>query len=296
MGRKPREDTAGCVYHVIARGHNKSFIFQNRSDKEEFSRLLSEMLTRYHVILHFHAILDNHYHLLLERGNIALHKAMQFLHQSYARYYNSKYHHNGTIYDGRYKALIISNDTYYYQLLRYIAYNPVLAGIVKYPGEYRWSAHRDVLARHSNLVDISKVLSRFSSHNITALSRYRTLIESDSPVLETDEITRTTLRLLHPAKEFLQYVFDEMELPSLDSAQFFSAYRGKKTVDNRKQFIRKAISAGHTLTDIADFLPISYESVRRVAQECQTPRAECQTSRAECQAPNPSKKKQSGFV
>jgi putative transposase len=265
MGRKRREEAAGFVYHVIARGHNKSYIFQNRSDKEEFLRLLGEMLTQYHIILHYYAIMDNHYHLILERGDIPLSKAMQFLHQSYSRYYNNRYHHNGTIFDGRYTALIISDDTYYYQLLRYIAYNPVVAGIVRYPGEYRWAAHREFLARHSELITISKVLSRFSSNDITALGRYRTLIESDSPVLETDEISRITLRVLHPPKEYLQYVFDEMELSSLDTARFFSAYRGRKTVAHRKEFIIRAITAGHTLTDIAEFLPISYESVRRGA-------------------------------
>jgi len=51
----------------------------------------------------------------------------------------------------------------------------------------------------------------------------------------------------------------------LDSARFFSAYRGRKTVAHRKEFIIRAITAGHTLTDIADFLPLSYESVRRGA-------------------------------
>jgi len=43
MGRTWREEYRGGIYHVIARGNNKEYIFKESIDKGYFIKLLNEM-------------------------------------------------------------------------------------------------------------------------------------------------------------------------------------------------------------------------------------------------------------
>jgi len=65
---------------------------------------------------------------------------MQGLLQSYGFYYKRKYGYRGYLYQNRYKSKKISNDEYLLECGRYIERNPVRAGIVKTPDEYKWSS------------------------------------------------------------------------------------------------------------------------------------------------------------
>ena len=40
MGRRPRVEFKGAIYHVIKRGNNREYIFQERDDKEYFLKYL----------------------------------------------------------------------------------------------------------------------------------------------------------------------------------------------------------------------------------------------------------------
>ncbi len=270
MGRKPREEAAGETYHIIQRGHNKSYIYGTLHDKIVYLDLLAACLEKFHLILHYFVLMDNHYHLLLEMGDISIQRGMQFLNQSYTRYFNRSYNRCGTVYDGRYSSKRITSDAHYLKLLRYQAYNPVQAGIVKYPGEYRWSAHREILEGRDSLVTIHKVLLRFSHIPDIALQRYRAFIESDQPVFPEGSRDEALPKYLNPPREHLQYLFDEMELSEYEQKLFFSRYRGKAIVALRKEFIRKAAVSGHPLRDVAAYLQVSYETVRMAVAVCST--------------------------
>lgn len=67
---------------------------------------------------------------------------MQSVGRRYVRYINHQYRRSGTLWEGRYKASLIQSERYLLTCHRYIESNPVRAGMVEHPAEYRWSSYR----------------------------------------------------------------------------------------------------------------------------------------------------------
>jgi putative transposase len=87
--------------------------------------------------------MTNHVHLLVEPAQAGdLGRFMQSVGRQYVRYINDTYQRSGTLWEGRWKSAVISRDEYVMMCSRYIALNPVRAGMVRPPGEYRWSSYR----------------------------------------------------------------------------------------------------------------------------------------------------------
>lgn len=105
-----------------------------------FIRKASE---KFSVKVHGWVFMTNHVHLLLtpsSEGGIS--KLMQSLGRRDAAYFNFTYSRTGTLFEGRFKASLVEEYKYLLACLRYIELNPVRAGMVKDPGEYRWSSYR----------------------------------------------------------------------------------------------------------------------------------------------------------
>ena len=87
--------------------------------------------------------MTNHVHLLLtpERADGAG-KMMKALGQRYVQYVNRSYQRSGTLWEGRFRSCPIQDETYLLVCHRYVELNPVRAGMVGHPGEYRWSSYR----------------------------------------------------------------------------------------------------------------------------------------------------------
>ena len=66
MGRKPRVEFKGAIYHVIKRGNNREYIFREREDKESFLKCLEDANEEGLFNLLGYVIMDNHYHLMIE--------------------------------------------------------------------------------------------------------------------------------------------------------------------------------------------------------------------------------------
>jgi putative transposase len=49
------------------------------------------------------------------------------------------------VWQSRYKAKLVEDEAYLYQLIAYIHLNPVSAGLAQDPAEWSWSGHQEVL-------------------------------------------------------------------------------------------------------------------------------------------------------
>ncbi len=133
-------DIAESFYHVYFRGGNKSRIFRDASDYEQMLKLFARYLSLEEVknsaglsfpnyynrleLLAF-CFMPNHVHLLIyqpQQGAMA--EFMRSLLTSYSMYFNKKYQHTGPVLESRYKASLISDDSYLEHISRYIHLNP----------------------------------------------------------------------------------------------------------------------------------------------------------------------------
>jgi REP element-mobilizing transposase RayT len=60
--------------------------------------------------------------------------------QSFSRYYNNKHNRRGTLWGERFKSVIVEKGETLINCLAYIDLNPLRAGLVKRPEEYRWNS------------------------------------------------------------------------------------------------------------------------------------------------------------
>ena len=139
--RKEIEDR-GAIYHIIGKGVEGTDIFTDDVDRNKFLQLLQKMVNFHKVHLFSYVLMDTHFHLLLKTEDANLSQAMQFLNSSYSHWYNYKHIRKGHLFQDRYKSHLILSPLYLYNVASYISLNPVEAGIVNSPEEYKWSSFK----------------------------------------------------------------------------------------------------------------------------------------------------------
>lgn len=143
MPRRARYCPAGLPVHIIQRGNNRQAIFTSDDDLAAYAHWLEEGARRYDIAIHGWAFMTNHVHLLATPAHDAnTSRLMQNLGRYYVRHFNYANARSRTLFEGRFKTSIVQEDRYFLTCLRYIEHNPVRAGMVKDPGDYRWSSYR----------------------------------------------------------------------------------------------------------------------------------------------------------
>jgi REP element-mobilizing transposase RayT len=142
MARQWRIEYPGALYHVLSRGNGGQDIFHTDKDRHLFLSLLEELADRFQIRLNAYVLMDNHYHLLLKTGEANLSRAMQWFGTTYTRRFNIANHMSGHLFQGRFKSILVQNDTYLMRLSCYIHRNPLRAGIINRLADYQWSSYR----------------------------------------------------------------------------------------------------------------------------------------------------------
>jgi putative transposase len=142
MGRPPRIEQAGAIHHVTARGNAQADIFRTTHDARVFLEILGFTIPRRGWRCLAYCLMPNHYHLLVETPTPNLSEGMHALNSRYARGFNAVHARVGHVFQGRFHAAAVQRDEHLHAAIRYIAHNPVDAGIVGHPAAWRWSSHR----------------------------------------------------------------------------------------------------------------------------------------------------------
>ena len=140
MARPLRLQFPGGIYHVTARGNDRRPIFEDDDDRARFLIVLASIVARYHVLCHAYCLMGNHYHLLLETPEANLSLAMRQLNGVYTQRFNRRHERCGHLLQGRFGAQLVAQDAYLWEVCRYIVLNPVRAGLVAHPRQWRWSS------------------------------------------------------------------------------------------------------------------------------------------------------------
>jgi putative transposase len=177
MARKPRIHLPGGLYHVILRGNGGQPVFLTDDDRYRFYLLLQEGTCRFGYRVQAFCLMTNHVHLALQVGDIPLSHGMQNLSFRYTRWINWREKKTGHLFQGRYKAVLVDGDSYLLELVRYLHLNPVRAGMVNEPLEYRWSGHRAYLGKELlPWLTTEWVLGRFGKSVAKARAGYSSFV------------------------------------------------------------------------------------------------------------------------
>jgi REP element-mobilizing transposase RayT len=291
MARKPRIEYAGAFYHVITRGNQRQRIFKTEKDYAKYLGILTDYKNRYKYILYAYVLMNNHVHLLLETGEIPLSKILQGINQRYTMYFNWRYRTVGHLFQGRYKAILCDKDKYLLSLVKYIHLNPVRAGVVKSPEEYRWSSHRIYTGNSDEkaIVDTDGVVRIFSENIVRARRQYREYMGEDS-VVKKEEIYRTIDQRvlggegfaekvlkksnvkLTQRKRFKEYLLREIaegveKAYRIDTKEMRQKGKGAGVSLGRKLFSMVAFEYGYKGREVAEYIQKDPAIVTRYLKE-----------------------------
>lgn len=149
MPRLPRLHVSGAFYHATLRGNHRQEIFRQESDRSGLNAIVRASLEHCGARLHAYCWMTNHLHFLVQVADVPLGKLMHRIAGGYARWFQSLLPTTGHLFERRYHALLVDADSYLLEVIRYIHLNPVRAGVVSDPGDYRWSSHRSYAGMES---------------------------------------------------------------------------------------------------------------------------------------------------
>ena len=142
MPRPPRIQYANAIYHIIAKGNRGQRIFLDDADREKYLSYLKAARRRFGLEIFCFALLDNHFHISLRTPSPNLSTAIRWLLTSYSVYFSVRHKQGGHLFAGRFKSILVEDESYLVTLSYYVHLNPVKAGLVKDPRAYRWSTCR----------------------------------------------------------------------------------------------------------------------------------------------------------
>ena len=175
MARPLRIEMPDGTFHVWNRGVNKADIVFDDVDRQYFLDLIPEVIRRFNWIIIELVLMTNHFHLVINTPEPTLSRGMQWLEQTFAQYINRRHERVGHLFQGRFKHQLVESGSYLLELLRYVALNPVRAGMVERPEDYRWSTYR-WLAGYEKAPDWyqpGRVLEVLGADRATQLNEFR---------------------------------------------------------------------------------------------------------------------------
>jgi putative transposase len=180
MPRTTRLDVPDVLQHVMARGIEGRDIFRDKKDREAFLKRLSDLVTKGNIQLLAWCLMPNHFHLLLRTHGMSLATMMRRLMTGYAVWHNRRHDRKGHLFQNRYKSIVVEDDPYFLELVRYIHLNPVRANIldsVSRLDRYPYAGH-SVLMGHQKFKgqDVDWVLGCFGRRMGSARRRYREFV------------------------------------------------------------------------------------------------------------------------
>ena len=182
MPRSARLDIPDVLQHVMARGIEGREIFRDKKDRQAFLNRLSDLVTKGNVQLLAWCLMPNHFHLLVRTHEMSLATMMRRLMTGYAVWHNRRHDRKGHLFQNRYKSIVVEEDPYFLELVRYIHLNPVRGNIVDSVSQldrYPYSGHAVLMGHHKFTgQDVEWVLGSFGRRMGAARRQYREFVEA----------------------------------------------------------------------------------------------------------------------
>ena len=282
MARPLRIEFAGALYHITSRGNERRAIFFDDQDREEFLKVLGHVCKRFGWICHAYCLMMNHYHLLIETTDGNLSKGMRQLNGVYTQYVNRQYVRVGHLFQGRYKAILVQKESYLLELSRYVVLNPVRAGMVDLPGEWRWSSYLSTIGQDaiSPFLFVDWILSAFGEKRASAVVRYKEFVVSG--IKEPGPWGNLVNQVYLGSESFVEHMLDKLdpdqslkEVPGLQRRappKELGWY--KKMFPVRDEALARAYSDGHySMTRIGEYFGVGRMTVSRAVNKYEIPKS-----------------------
>jgi REP element-mobilizing transposase RayT len=181
VARRLRIQDPHATYHVIAHSTFGRRLFLGNDDRRYFVNRLDDVVRRFEWSCLAYCLMGTHYHLLVTTPHPNIGAGMHRLNFMYAQAFNQRHEQFGHLFDERYHTAMVEADGHFLQLFRYLALNPVRAGLCHEPAAWRWSSYAAALgwAPAPSFLDLPQVLRLFGLDPAVARDRLREFVEGE---------------------------------------------------------------------------------------------------------------------
>jgi putative transposase len=147
MPRIARIVASGHPHHVVQRGNRRLDVFFSDEDHLAYIEFLRKACLKYGVKIWAYCLMTNHAHFIaVPKSSDSLARCFSDAHVRYTRMINKRENWKGHLWQARFGSSVLDEE-YLIAAVRYVEKNPVRAGMVSKPWEYRWSSaglHLDI--------------------------------------------------------------------------------------------------------------------------------------------------------
>ena len=277
MSRPLRLQLPGGIYHVTARGNARRSIFEDDDDCARFLVVLASTVMRHRMLCHAYCLMGNHYHLLVQTPEPNLSVAMRQLNGVYTQRFNRRHERCGHVLQGRFGAQLVDGDVYLREVCRYIVLNPVRAGLVAHPRDWRWSSFRATAGETTapGFLSVGWVRSLSGARTQTeAIRRFVSFVEagigapegaveqfSSKPVMSDGALTEQLVDQCHEAVSCTEFPRAQRFGSRPPLARLFENMASR--ADRNARAVAAVRDHGYTMKEVADFLGLHYITVSR---------------------------------
>jgi REP element-mobilizing transposase RayT len=178
MPRVPRLQVPG-LFHIGAGSVSSRALFYDDLARELFFRLMTRAFERYSLNVASYCLLSTHYHLLVRTTEPDLSRSLQWLNGCFGARLNQIEGDRGHVFGARFWSRRILSDADLLATTRYIARNPVEAGLCRDAADWRWSSYAVLVRgfRRPPFLDPSPIVGVFGGDERAAIERLRGLVE-----------------------------------------------------------------------------------------------------------------------
>jgi REP-associated tyrosine transposase len=180
MPRQPR-DLAPGIQHVGVGAAGGSIYFQDDRDRAVWLRLFVATVAGYRWRCLAVCLLTTHWHTILHVPDDSLARGMHRLVGGYSKRFNQRHERAGYLVRGRYWSRRKDSPEALLEAYRYVARNPVAAGLVGRPEDWRWSSYGSTIGASEmfGFVDAQEVLGEFGTTRSAQIRGLRRFVEPD---------------------------------------------------------------------------------------------------------------------
>ena len=180
MPRKPRVHGPNTTYHVTVVATGGAPFFTCADDRLMMYRVFDYVNGKLDVEVRAFVLMTTHLHFIVWTAEDEISRFVQLVTGIYCQAFNREHGRKGHLVTGRFWSKVIDKPGQAVETFRYIVMNPVRAGIVERPEDWRWSSYRATIKLEAGpaFLDTSWILDHFDDDPFTAAERVKAFIDA----------------------------------------------------------------------------------------------------------------------